>query len=509
MRESFEKQIAKVKSKDPSFVSLELYSSALNDSHIDVLVDALQDNTIVRKVDVSENNISEDGAAKLIDCIAHTNVRHLNLSYNQIGDQSAKSLALLMSSSDCVLEFLDISSNTNISDESLIDLFDAIRENKSLRYFATSESTFGSEDVVIALANAIRHHKTLKTLILDSVFEAGEWFSHISDALKSNRSLTSLSIAGNGLDCTGLASLGLALKVNSTLKELDISANQIVDVEFSEFASGLASNKSLTSIDMRFNSFSAKAIEQLAIALTTNRNVTRLSLSDIDLSSGFHHLITMLETNKSLEALELESACIKAEYLKSLFVVLKSHMDLQCINISHNPIDAYSTQSFIKLVKCSTSLVDISFSSLFYTEDDCQNIYEAVKVNTNIFYCSAINVLYCENKCDGILHKLNRDKIEPILEDRRRCVVDLLSDCETNFFSLFGIRNAVAYIAREDDIISEERFTRFASLCRSFVGHTIQKYDNILNLLPRDIMLYILELAGNKGEKNVMNALGM
>lgn len=160
---------------------------------------ALENNTVVRVLTLSSNNISDFSAKALQRCMAaNTTITHMDLSYNKIGDSGAKALAEGLAMRNCTLKNLHL------------------RWNKINKVGGTS------------LAQSLRDHNT-SLLLLDVGWNnighsAGYEFAEM---LTRNTRLRRLDLSQNRLPLTSALMIADALRFNSGLVDLQLSYNPI------------------------------------------------------------------------------------------------------------------------------------------------------------------------------------------------------------------------------------------------------------------------------------------
>jgi Ran GTPase-activating protein (RanGAP) involved in mRNA processing and transport len=88
----------------------------------------------LKRVNLEENDISDEGARYLAEMLTtNTNLLQLSLNHNRIGNYGMNLLANALAHDNTRLELLDLSANTDISDESIDSLVDMIKHNQSLK----------------------------------------------------------------------------------------------------------------------------------------------------------------------------------------------------------------------------------------------------------------------------------------------------------------------------------------------------------------------------------------
>ncbi|KAG0025896.1 hypothetical protein BGZ82_009786 [Podila clonocystis] len=116
----------------------------------------------------------------------------------------------------------------------------------------------------------------------------------LSEALKTNTTLTNLDLWGNSIGDNGAQSLAEALKNNSTLTTLDLWRNSIGDNGALALAELLERNSSLTTLSLGYNSIGPKGAQEL------------------------YQLETLVHINNALRSPDLESLGIFWESLRNV-----------------------------------------------------------------------------------------------------------------------------------------------------------------------------------------------
>jgi Leucine-rich repeat (LRR) protein len=214
---------------------LYLGSLHLTDEDIYDLVDALEKNTSIKSLDLSQNEIGNGGAIALARI---KTLSFLNLGGNKdIRDEGAKAL-----SENETLNYLDLRLS-GIGNSGAA----AFAKNQSL----TSLNLEGNQ-IEDATADALATNQTLRFLDLkdNNIRNAG------AVALSKNRILTFLNLRSNYIGDVGAIALALN---NKTLKSLDLSKNEIEDQGFL----ALAENETLCALKFKSNLLKDSSIQEL------------------------------------------------------------------------------------------------------------------------------------------------------------------------------------------------------------------------------------------------------
>lgn len=199
----------------------------------------------------------------------------------------------------------------NIDSKGIKWLSEALKSNQSLTTLCLCQSFIGSEGINwLSEGLKINDSLTNLTLYKTSIGLEGE-VQWLSEALKINRSLTYLSLRYNKIDGEGCKWLSEALKVNQSLTSLDLQQNYISSEGCRKLSESLKVNVSLVNLDLYGNVITAEGYNWLSEALKVNQSLTTLNIDlyafDIPGSVWFliHQLIDNNKKRKTMMARQL------------------------------------------------------------------------------------------------------------------------------------------------------------------------------------------------------------
>ncbi|XP_073495408.1 NACHT, LRR and PYD domains-containing protein 3-like [Phyllobates terribilis] len=222
----------------------------------------------VQSLSLSENNLQDISCIQLASIIKNNrSLKKLDLRNNHLSGPHFSDLIEALSSPDCRIEELRLSSN-DLPDTACIQLASVIRNNRSLKKLVLSNNRlFGDHfsDLMEALsspecrieeleldrnnlpntsctqlASGIRNNQSLKTLILYNNHLSGPHFSDLMAALPTCV-IKKLDLAGNDLPDTACIHLMSAINNNRSLKTLVLSDNRLSGPYFSDLMEALSS----------------------------------------------------------------------------------------------------------------------------------------------------------------------------------------------------------------------------------------------------------------------------
>ncbi|OAJ44014.1 hypothetical protein BDEG_27312 [Batrachochytrium dendrobatidis JEL423] len=161
-------------------------------------------------------------------------VRHIDLSYNEIGNRGAFAIAKVLKD-DNAMETLILKSN-NIGSEGVIAITKSLAYNEKLIHLDLSENNIG-DDGGMAMASLLQSNNYVSNLDLSNNLSSAsnrsqtlvnDVMMHFSKTIQLNYAITHLNFSKMGITdwnmCDLLAS---ALKANKNIETLNLSCNRI------------------------------------------------------------------------------------------------------------------------------------------------------------------------------------------------------------------------------------------------------------------------------------------
>ena len=298
---------------------------------------AIQINSTVQKLDMSNNSISGDGAAAISDSLKiNVSLQELNLGWNNITTKGAKKIAEAIQVTK-TLQTLNLSSN-NISDDGTAAISDSLKINVSLQELNLTKNNITAKGAK-KIAEAIQVTKTLQTLHLSSNNISDDGTAAISDSLKINVSLQELNLRWNNITTKGAKKIAEAIQVTKTLQTLDLSSNNISDDGTATISDSLKINVSLQELNLTNNNITAKGAKKIAEAIQVTKTLQMLDLSSNNISDdGTAAISDSLKINVSLQELNLRWNDITTKGAKKIAEAIKVTKTLQKLTIYGNQI---------------------------------------------------------------------------------------------------------------------------------------------------------------------------
>mmetsp|Transcript_40227 Transcript_40227/g.79492 ORF Transcript_40227/g.79492 Transcript_40227/m.79492 type:complete len:376 (-) Transcript_40227:101-1228(-) len=193
--------------------------------------------------------LQDDTAAMILHALKeHRTVTAIDMSSNSLGLASGDEIVSLLSC-NCRVSKLHLANN-NLGYKAR-SIFENLAENVSIDTFDFAGNSQSSSHIGHACLGMLQQNTRLKTLSLADCKLLEEGAKHVVIGLRANSTLTSLSLAGNGLSigasgrqqefAAGVADeLALTLDCNSTIRHLDLERNSSHRLDLSKLCKALA-----------------------------------------------------------------------------------------------------------------------------------------------------------------------------------------------------------------------------------------------------------------------------
>nr|XP_049616947.1 NACHT, LRR and PYD domains-containing protein 12 isoform X32 [Syngnathus scovelli] len=323
-----------------------------------------------RKAVLENCNLSEKSGEALASVLSSSRtLRELDLSHNDLGDDGLEALAAGLAKPQCTLQVLKLL-RCDLSKKSCEALASVLSSSRTLRELDLSNNDLGDDGLEALAAGLAKSQCTLQVLKLMSCDLSKKSCEALASVLSSSRTLRELDLSHNDLGDDGLEALaaGLAkpqctlqvltlescnlseksgealasvLSSSRTLRKLDLSDNYLGDDGLEALAAGLANPQcTLQVLNLMTGDLRKKSCEALASVLSSSRTLRELDLSDNDLGDdGLEALAAGLAKPQcTLQVLKLNSCKLSKKSCEALASVLSSSRTLRELDLSWNDL---------------------------------------------------------------------------------------------------------------------------------------------------------------------------
>ena len=204
---------------------VDLHNSNINDNQLSIIIRSLSDKRI-RLLNLSKNLITIEGAKTISDFLKNNKtLLRLNLSYNSKNHFKAEAIKIIMDSlngnpniqlidfsemqltgcGECIGKFINksesiqsvILKNVRLNAIDFKNIFENIKNNKSIKEINISMNDMGGEKGLQYIAEAIKENKSLETIRMDKININNENYKVIFDAIEKNKKISTYSVSYN------------------------------------------------------------------------------------------------------------------------------------------------------------------------------------------------------------------------------------------------------------------------------------------------------------------------
>lgn len=255
---------------------------SLGDKFIIQFAECLPDLPLVEAINVSDNRLSDNALNCLLLALENKpNLTKLDISENEIGSTSAKSLRNYIASSLCTIKTL-VLDNADVDDQECMLFMISFEKNKSVEHLSLRSNRIGQ---VLSTKAKTKEPSAAARDANGPVPTGGE---SIGAMLNVNLNIATLDLSWNLLKFASAALIGSALQLNYNLRELNLSYNACSNHGAMVFGQTIRINTALEKLNLSYNSIGAKGAMVIASGLAANKGLRELILDGnaIGLESG-------------------------------------------------------------------------------------------------------------------------------------------------------------------------------------------------------------------------------
>lgn len=380
-----------------------------------IVYDPIRRDPTAKYVDVYDENV-RDLAETL--AIPQLHVRRLKLHSSDPESVRAAAVAAASNGADKVESF-DASWSLRVSNEGARAVAEVIAQGWDLKRLALRKVNV-SDDGAVSLAEAIkasadRDTCRLRWLDLGSNDIRSAGAVALGEALEHpGVRITRLTLRGNGICSVGMEALGKGAGLSSTLRRLDLAHNGFGDRGAVAFAHALSRGDAanLRVVLLGFNSIGPDGVRALMQALAHTNvehldlgcnvvgaegtkaiaetiNSTRLkslnlACNNIGLRgdrSGLKALAKALETNTTLEILNLRGNALHSDCAKDIADFLLEETALIQLNIGYNELFDEGAWEIAEALEDNQTLLGLDFQRNEITDEGAANIAKTLSMN--------------------------------------------------------------------------------------------------------------------------------
>ena len=269
------------------------------------------------KVNLRNMSLFDDGAWAFAAFMQRNSlIRYLDVSFNNISDDGMQAIGTVL---PILLQLETFKANGNgFGIDGVRYIVPALAASTVITHVELSGNNIGDDGAEYIAQNLIPRHKYLRSLYIDDNKIGNDGAEQIGEGLLHNKYLETLSISKNLIYTYGAMRICFAVQSNGTLKYFRINDNPL----------------------------GAPGARHLGEMLLMNDSLTYVDASNIDLQrnkdgSGLTMITSAIEKNKVLQYLSLRNGKITDLQAIDLIQALKNNLTIAHIDLRGNPISAH------------------------------------------------------------------------------------------------------------------------------------------------------------------------
>ncbi len=212
-----------------------------------------------------------------------------------------------------------------------------------------------------------------------------EWTISVTNALKSNTSVTKLGLGGNHLDNESVILIAEMLEVNEDIYQLDLYDSHIGYSGAVAIARALAVNRSFEGLDLSGCGIDSDGATAIAESLVLNSTLTLLLMCGCNIGdTGAVAFAKMLKVNKTIVGLHLGGCNIEYSGASAIAESLKSNITLVAVMMNNCNIGDNGAMAFAEMLKANKALRVLDMGGCNIGDSGCVAIAESLKTNSTL-----------------------------------------------------------------------------------------------------------------------------
>jgi Ran GTPase-activating protein (RanGAP) involved in mRNA processing and transport/Flp pilus assembly protein TadD len=408
-------EIALALNDNSSVIDIDLSDNNLTDDSLKILAETLEGNQSITKLNLQKNNLTNLGARSLIKAFeVNQIITEVNIEGNEVSDSFIKKineltarnkklfvdleqLKILQKRAQREAELSDCSLNNDLSDRNLsaedleIIVLRAARQNNLPANINLADNEIGDKGAII-LSALLRTDASTKILDVEDNGITDLGATAIFEALAANSSLNGLNIGSNQISSKAVLALSDTLEVSNSLLELDLSNNNLGHKALKSFFITLGTNESVIKLNLSGNNLGNQGSVDLGNALESNDALQDLNLANNNIGNkGVKAIARALEINHFINKLSLEANNVGAEGISFLAQLLSENKTITELDLGLNQIEAAGIKKIVDALKGNNSIISLNLGGNNIRDEGALLIIELLKTNHNL---TRLNISY-------------------------------------------------------------------------------------------------------------------
>ena len=363
---------------------LSLSNNGINDKNAKILFAGLQNNNVLKFLNLSYNEIGEEGLGTNFFS-SNKSLNTLIIHHNLLGPIGADYLFnYLISNKHMNLKSLEIGYN-GITKDGTEYIAKYIKDNQNLITINIEGNYLCNEGIKIICdsINQKNGKNTISFLDLQNNNIANKGCQHISEMLLESPFINGISLRNNLLYNDGVNKIISGINnTNSNLVSLDISDSKIDESAMKIISEKINKDTSLQKLILSYNDFST-AGNYINNLLIQESNLKHLDFSFCNISTQFNLIFQGLAKNTNIKLINFSGNYIpmRKEILNELGKVLSDNIYLKYLILNETNIDDIGMNYINNNLEKNHSLMTLSLNHNYITKKSISGLENAIIKN--------------------------------------------------------------------------------------------------------------------------------
>ena len=291
------------------------------------LATALHSNNVLEQLWLRGNKLNTAGALYILDSLEYlTTLQVLDLSYNNIGSESADAIATVIDNNPLMNQlWLD---GNNLYSTGTMVICNALKKIRTLSMLSLCNNGI-TDDAADELSAVITHNILLEDLLLSNNQLQYIGIAVIAESLSKLIKLRKLDLFNNNINRQGASSLAIVLQNSTSLQDLFLSGNNLETSGTLEICNALSHINSLHVLTLSNNNISDEVTSQL-IEVLNNNHLYALLIGGNNLECGALKIARVIENdNIAMQLLDFSNNNISEQDQEKIKVVFSRRKNFQ------------------------------------------------------------------------------------------------------------------------------------------------------------------------------------
>ena len=335
---------------------LVIADNGITNEAADYIAVVLSHNSLLEEVDLSNNNLQEAGALKLLKTIKdHSKVKKFNISHNNITDSATDKLTTLLTQSNSNVENLSFMCR-KLPSRGLMETFCAVESPSKLDTLMLSCNCYKVCDNSVNGIAVILSCDFVSDLSYNSLQPA-----NVIKSLRGKKlNLTKVCFSHVYITAEVADDLAVVLTHSNKLEQLILSHNDLQTARTMKIFQGLQNLSNLKHVNISNNNIDHQAASVIVVALSHSTNLEELDLSCNTLQAvGF---LKVLVNTLTLKRLNFHNNRITDEAANDIAAILFQNTTLEEVDLSFNSLRKAGILEILQVAQTCLNLKNFDFS---------------------------------------------------------------------------------------------------------------------------------------------------